>query len=154
MGKTELEKRWEDEEETVDAAEEEDNAEYQFIMSPMTTSEEELPLAFVMVNNRLFFGGIARIDEDGIVMHMPLAYVEMPDQQNPGRLQIGMQKVIHSISIPESMWFRHDALNIIKSNEPKSMEIARVYENTVKEIKLSESGLSVPSNEDMKAYVK
>jgi hypothetical protein len=176
--KTELEKRWEEEEveatpdnslegamegvrresekgcggdcecnESCEALEDDQNA-FDYILSPFCGVEA--PLALAIVNNRMFLGGLLHMNttEDRILLHYPMVYLEIPDPGNPGSLQVGVQKIFQGLPIPDKgMWFRYDGLDILEMGK-RALKLAKLYEDTVNEIKYQESGLARPSAAD------
>lgn len=160
MKKTELEKRWEEEEKELDkveccescdgscecseSPEEEDLIDY--VLSPI--EDDKVPLVLITCNNRIFLGGLIDIASGGVVLGHPMVYLEIPDQKTVGKLQVGVQKIFHAMPIPNNMWFKHDALNMLHL-EDRTLKLSAMYENTVKEILASESGIAVPTMQDI-----
>ena len=166
--KTELEKRWEEEEKaeaSCASCEEVCEAswvcegecksnpddsltekESDFVHSPLARCSA--PLTLVMCNNRIFLGGLLDVSEGGVVIDHPMVYLEIPDPKNQGRLQVGVQKIFHGLPVPDNMMFKYDALNILKVGD-RSLRLASLYEDTYKNIMMSESGLSMPSMQDI-----
>ena len=159
--KTDLEKRWdveeaEDEiknpystsENFMDGSEAE--VEEVFMKSPL--SDKDLPLVLITDNNRVFIGGLINLMGDGIILDHPMSYVEMSDPANPGRVNISIQKVFHGLSVPDSMWFKHDSLNMLHSSESTSVRIAAMYNNVYTEIQAALAGITTPTTTDLRSY--
>lgn len=164
--KTELEKRWEAEEpqepqETSNpySKSEEEPTEYSkgddeslFIMSPL--ADEDIPLVVVSNNNRWIIGGLLDVMGEGVVMDHPMAYIEAADQRNPGRVQIGVQKLFHGLGIPLNMWIKHDSLNMLRKEDAAAGRVASIYERTFSDLKAAEVGVTAPSPTDLQAYAR
>ena len=171
--KTLLEQRWEAEEPDTEvddnpypkipqeASEEptEEHVEYQsaedeevFMSSPLC--DEQVPLVLITCNNRIFIGGLLEVMGDGVVLDHPMVYVEIPDQRQQGRLSLGVQKVFHGLPVPQNMWLKHDALNMIRKDSESAQRLLNMYMNAYEEVSARDAGIEAPSVAELRQFSK
>lgn len=168
--KTLLEQRWESEEPETEVEDnpysrepqevsEEPTGEYEsaededvFITSPLC--KEQVPLVLLTCNNRIFIGGLLEVMGEGIVLDHPMVYVEIPDQRNQGRIQLGVQKVFHGLPIPQNMWFKHDALNMIRKDSDAATRLLHIYMNAYEDVSARDAGIEAPSVAELRQFSK
>lgn len=121
-----------------------------FQTSPL--ADDNIPLVIVTNNNRVFIGGLINIVEGGVILDHPMAYVETADARQPGRLQIGVQKIFHGLAVPSNMWVKHDSLNMLKTEDSSSQRISSIYEKTFSSVQASDAGVEPPSPTDLQNF--
>jgi len=149
--KTELEKRWEEEEaEEGDAACQEDgDGQFQeFIMNPLNP-EEVLVVAFV--GPRALIGGLKGFDDKQLVLSLPVIYAEEAAKGPQG--QINRRPVIARImnfaGIPDSMIVNPEFFHFLSNNVGKNMDLAAAYETVVKGFLAQDAGIMMPTEAEV-----
>ena len=107
--------------------------------------EKQFPLVMITYNSRTIIGGLVDVGEEGVWIHCPMHYFEMPHSQDPGQINAGLQKIHQLISVPEQMWFKQDSLIMLYANNPTHMNLAGLYEQAYNKVRLMEMGLASPT---------
>lgn len=121
-----------------------------FISSPVCG--DDIPLVLITSAGRTYIGGLIDVLSGGVVLDHPLVYMEIPDQRNPGALQLAIQKVFHGLPVPLNMWFQHDSLNMLRSEHEQCKRLTDLYVSTLERLSAADAGVHAPSVTDLQNY--
>jgi len=153
--KTELEKRWEEEEGWEEADEEvtdnilnEENA--NFIMN-LLNPKEALVVAFV--GPRAIIGGLESVNRENgqLVLSFPIIYAEEGSRDPQGKLSRRpvLARLMNFAAIPESMVVNPEFFHLLTNKIQKNLSLAAAYENTIKLFFAEDAEIIMPTEAEV-----
>lgn len=155
--KTELEKRWElEEENSVDEIDETDAENgldtSNFINHPLV-DQGFMPIVMVTCGPRVIIGGLVEANESVCILKYPMSYIEMLSGNGiadpNAQIRLMVRNIYLTLGMLDDIQLRHDSLYLLRNSSMNDMKAAKSYENALKESLFAESGLVPASTNDL-----
>jgi len=159
MEKTELEKKWEEEdlkEISVEDEEIKEEDENHFVF--VSVKGIEKPLVLIISEGIKYLALAQEINDDYLCTSFPLVFGEVPVEDNKGNI-VGIQPkvvmVINCLDLLEEFYFRGNyKIYFLNNTKTKDKALAEFYRRSVEQVLIEESGLVAPTAKDMELIRK
>jgi len=165
--KTELEKRWEDEDDEEERTQESVISEYESIQSDIERLmiinplvEGFSPMVLIDVGMRRVLGGLMDRDHTthSCSLTYPMEYIEQrvpTGRQDPSGMpyyetKIGVLPMYAPFGAVEYVDFVYSSMYFLMKNNSDCLGLVNLYKSTIDSIKASKAGISRPTDEEVK----
>lgn len=155
--RTELEKRWEEEEDDILAEEEfsgEDEdlegSSHNYIMDPLAPNQA---LVMAFCGPRAIVAGLVSMSEGSteLTISNPLLYAEEASRTPEGQVtrRPVLARIANFTALPDILIVHPDFFHFLRNNSMKNMDLAAAYADTVKRAIADDAGIQPPTDDDV-----
>lgn len=122
-----------------------------FIISPVVEDESYPMVILITITGMMIIGGYINETKSFVIIHNPIWMQETVNKGdgNSVGVNIMMNRPIISLGLPDYMHFKPASIYVMSKNAKNDQSLVSSYVNVIKEIKVADSGIAIPNQQDI-----